>query len=145
MKSPSLNAKIRSYPMKTKLALSAVAAAIAMFSQGAFAIASAPATGAYVMAGAQAKTVAPAGEKPAAQPSTSSDMTRDERTAASNADKASGNQKSAGEAGALKEDKAMKSTGTETTRAARKAKTKAENKSGQIPAAGEGGSSGNKP
>jgi hypothetical protein len=131
--------------MKTKLALSAVAAAIAMFSQGAFAQASAPATRADVKAGAQAKTVAPAGEKPAAQPSTSSDKTRDERKAATKADKASGNLKSAGEAASVKEDKAMKSTGTETTRDARKAKTKAENKSGQIPAAGEGGSSGKKP
>ena len=131
--------------MKTKLALSAVAAAIAVFSQGAFAQASAPANRSDVKAGAQAKSVAPAGEKPTAQPSTSSDKTRDERKATTKADKASGNLKGAGETGAQKEDKAMKSTGTETTKEARKAKTKAENKSGQIPAAGEGGSSGKKP
>src|SRR6187401_2356784 len=114
--------------MKTKLALSAVAAAIAVFSQGAFAQASAPATRAEVKAGAQAKSVAPAGEKPTAAPSTSSDKTREQRKETTKADKASGNLKSAGEAGALKEDKAMKSTGTETTRAERKEKTKAQQK-----------------
>jgi len=123
--------------MKTKLALSAVAAAIAVFSQGAFAQASAPANRSDVKAGAQAKSVAPAGEKPTAQPSTSSDKTRDERKATTKADKASGNLKGAGETGAQKEDKAMKSTGTETTRDERKAKTKSQQKAKQIPAAGE--------
>ena len=49
-----INATIRSYPMKTKLALSALAAAIAVFSQGAFAQASAPANRADVKA--EAKT-----------------------------------------------------------------------------------------
>ena len=123
--------------MKTKLALSAFAAAIAVFSQGAFAQASAPANRADVKAGAQSKSVAPAGEKPGAAPSTMSDKTRDERKATTKSDKASGNLKSAGESGSQKEDKAMKSTGTQTTKEERKAKTKAENKSGQIPKAGE--------
>ena len=125
--------------MKTKLALSAVAAAIAVFSQGAFAQASAPATRAEVKAGAQAKAVAPVGEKPTAAPSTMSDKTRAERKEATKADKASGNLKTGGEAASLKEDKAMKSTGTETTRADRKATTRAQQKAGQIPAAGEAG------
>jgi hypothetical protein len=72
--------------MKTKLALSAFAAAIAVFSQGAFAQASAPANRSDVKAGAQAKSVAPAGEKPAAQPSTASDKTRDQRKSTTKAD-----------------------------------------------------------
>jgi hypothetical protein len=92
MKCPSLNATIRSYPMKTKLALSALAAAIAVFSQGAFAQASAPAQApanrADVKAGAQAKSVAPAGEKPTAAPSKTSDKTREERKETTKADKA---------------------------------------------------------
>jgi hypothetical protein len=137
MKSPSINATIRSYPMKTKLALSALAAAIAVFSQGAFAQASAPANRADVKAGAQAKSVAPAGEKPTAAPSTASDKTRAQRKEQTKADEKAGNIKGAGETGAMKEDKAVKSTGTETTKEARKAKTKSENKSGQIPKAGE--------
>jgi hypothetical protein len=117
--------------MKTKLALSAVVAAIAVFSQGAFAQASAPANRADVKAGAQAKSVAPAGEKPSAAPSTASDKTRDQRKETTKADKASGNLKPAGEGTAVKEEKAVKSTGTQTTKEERKAKTKAENK--QIP------------
>ena len=131
--------------MKTKLALTAFAAAIAVFSQGAFAQASAPTTRAEVKAGAQAKSVAPAGEKPTAAPSTMSDKTRAERKETTKMDKASGNLKQAGEGAAIKEDKAMKSTGTETTRADRKAKTKADQKAGKIPAAGEGGSEMKKP
>ena len=111
--------------MKTKLALSAVAAAIAVFSQGAFAQASAPATRADVKAGAQAKSVAPAGEKPTAAPSTASDKTRDQRKATTKADAKSGNIKDAGEASGMKDEKAMKSTGSETTKEARKEKTKA--------------------
>jgi hypothetical protein len=125
--------------MKTKLALTAFAAAIAVFSQGAFAQASAPAARAEVKAGAQAKAVTPAGEKPSAQPSTMSDKSRADRKETTKADKASGNLKTAGEAASVKEDKAMKGTGTETTRAERKATTKAANKAHEIPAAGEAG------
>jgi|SRR6185369_10397765 cytoskeletal protein RodZ len=123
--------------MKTKLALGAVAAAIAVFSQGAFAQASAPANRADVKAGAQAKAVAPAGEKPTAAPSTTSDKSREQRKETTKADKASGKLAPAGDAGGQKEDKAMKSTGTETTRDERKAKTKSQQKAKQIPAAGE--------
>ena len=117
--------------MKTTLALSAVVAAIAVFSQGAFAQASR----AEVKAGAQAKAVAPAGETPSVAPSKTSDKTRAERKETTKADKASGNIKSAGEASGNKDEKVSKCS--ETTKAERKAKTKAENKSGQIPAAGE--------
>jgi hypothetical protein len=131
--------------MKTKLALSALAAAIAVFSQGAFAQASAPANRADVKAGAQAKSVAPAGEKPTAAPSTTSDKTRAERKEQTKADEKAGKIAPAGDAGGQKEDKAMKSTGTETTRTERKEKTKAQQKNKEIPAAGEGGSSGKKP
>jgi len=123
--------------MKTKLALSALAAAIAVFSQGAFAQASAPANRADVKAGAQAKTVAPAGEKPTAAPSTTSDKTRDQRKETAKADKASGKMAPAGDAGGQKEDKAMKSTGTETTRDERKAKTKTQQKNKELKPAGE--------
>ncbi len=127
--------------MKTKLALSAFAAAIAVFSQGAFAQASAP-TRADVKAEAKAATKAPTGETQtmSKQPSTMSDKSRADRKETTKMDKAGGNLKAAGEAANVKEDKAMKSTGTETTRVERKAKTKAANKAGQIPEAGEKGS-----
>jgi hypothetical protein len=127
--------------MKTKLALSAVAAAVAMFSQGAFAQASAP-TRADVKAEAKGAAKAPTGEAQtmSKQPSTMSDKSRADRKETTKMDKAGGNLKPAGEAASVKEDKAMKSTGTETTRAERKAKTKAANKAGEIPAAGEAGS-----
>jgi hypothetical protein len=119
--------------MKTKLALSAVAAAVAVFSQGAFAQAASSPTRAEVKAEAKAKGVTPAGEKPTPQPSTMSDKTRAERKATTRSDKAAGELKQAGEVGSEKQDKAMKSTGTETNRAERKAKTKAAEKSGEIP------------
>ncbi len=128
--------------MKTKLALCAVAAAVAVFSQGAFAQASAPMTRADVKADAKAATKAPTGEAQTQtpQPSTMSDKSRADRKATTKMDKASGNLKATGEAATVKEDKAMKSTGTETTRAERKSKTKAAEKAGEIPAAGEAGS-----
>lgn len=126
--------------MKTKLALSAVAAAVAVFSQGAFAQASAPATRADVKAEARGAAKAPVGEAmKSPQPSTMSDKSRADRKETTKMDKAAGNLKATGEAASVKEDKAMKSTGTETTRAERKAKTKAANKAGDIPAAGEAG------
>ena len=66
--------------MKTKLALSAVAAAVAVFSQGAFAQASSPAR-ADVKAEAKAAAKAPAGEAQtmSKQPSTMSDKSRADR------------------------------------------------------------------
>ena len=126
--------------MKTKLALSAVVAALAVFSQGAFAQAAsagAPANRSDVKFGAQSKSVAPAGEKPTAAPSTASDKTRDERKETTKSDKASGKLAPAGDAGGQKEDKAMKSTGTETTKEARKEKTKTQQKNKELKPAGE--------
>jgi len=127
--------------MKTKLALSAVVAAIAVFSQGAFAQASAPGapqTRSEVKAGAQAKTVAPAGERPTAAPPKTSDTTRAARKEQTKADEKAGKIKEAGEASGMKDEKVNK--GSDTTRDARKEKTKAEQKAGQIPEAGEAGS-----
>ena len=85
--------------MKTKLALSAVAAAIAMFSQGAFAQASAPANRADVKAEAKTATKAPTGEAQTTSkaPSTASDKTRDERKTTTKAENKSGQIPKAGE------------------------------------------------
>ena len=125
--------------MKTKLALSAVAAAIAVFSQGAFAQASAP---------SKLRPTAPT-SRPAPKPSpspppvrsrrrtrpTTSDKTRDERKAQTKADEKSGNIEPAGEAGGQKEDKAMKThQARKPPVTARKEKTKAQQKNKEIPA-----------
>ena len=123
--------------MKTKLVLGAIAAAVAVFSQGAFAQAASSPTRAEVKAEAKTGAAAPVGEKPSAQPSTMSDKSRADRKATTKADKASGNLKATGEAETVKDDKALKSGGSNTTRADRKATTKAANKAGQIPEAGE--------
>jgi len=127
--------------MKTKLALSAIAAAVAVFSQGAFAQASSPSR-AEVKAEAKGAAKAPAGEAgtETPMPSRSSDKTRAERKATTKMDKASGNLKPAGESSGMQDEKSMKSGASTTTRAERKAKTRAANKSGQIPEAGEKGS-----
>ena len=126
--------------MKTKLALSAVAAAIAVFSQGAFAQAAAPsnppADRSAVKAEAQAKGGTPAGEGPVVnQPAKTSDKTRDERKATTKADAKSGNLKPAGEAAGVKE--AQPTKGSTTDRAARKSDTAAAVKSGKTQPAGE--------
>ena len=110
--------------MKTKLVLSAIAAAVAMFSQGAFAQASSP-TRAEVKAEAKSGAAAPVGEKPSAQPSTMSDKSRADRKATTKADRASGALKPAGEAAEMKDDKADKTKGGMVSRADRKADTKA--------------------
>ena len=130
--------------MKTKLALGAIAAAVAVFSQGAFAQASSP-TRAEVKAEAKTGALAPAGEGPGAmgkQPSTASDKSRAERKATTKSDRAAGDLKPAGEAvkpaGAMgKDDKADKNAGSNTTRADRKAQTKADVKAGKTQPAGE--------
>jgi len=85
--------------MKTKLALSALAAAIAVFSQGAFAQASAPANRADVKAEAKTATKAPTGEAQTTTkaPSTTSDKTRDERKTTTKADQKAGKIAPAGE------------------------------------------------
>ena len=69
--------------MKTKLALSAIVTAVAVFSQGAFAQASSP-TRAEVKAQAKTGSLAPAGEGPGAMssaPAKTSDTTRAARKA----------------------------------------------------------------
>ena len=127
--------------MKTKLVLGAVAAAVAMFSQGAFAqAASAPTTRAEVKAEAKKGALAPAGEGPIAkQPSAKvSDKTRDERKATTKADAKSGAIKPAGESAEAKEDKMAKTKGPGTTdRDMRKADTKAAVKARTTQPAGE--------
>jgi hypothetical protein len=127
--------------MKTKLALGAVAAAIAVFSQGAFAQASSP-TRADVKAEARKGGLAPAGEGPGTNPeksqqSTMSDKSRADRKATTKADRASGALKPAGEGAEAKDDKAEKSKATTTDRAMRKADTKAAVKARTTQPAGE--------
>lgn len=127
--------------MKTKLALGAVAAAIAVFSQGAFAQASSP-TRAEVKAEAKKGALAPAGEGPGtnpekSQPSTMSDKSRADRKATTKADRAAGALKPAGEAAELKDDKADRSKGGLVSRADRKAATKAAVKARATQPAGE--------
>jgi hypothetical protein len=116
--------------MKTKLALGAVAAAVAMFSQGAFAQAATTTDSAKsradVKAEAKSGALAPAGQGPvASQPSKMSDKSRAERKATTKADRASGSLKPAGEAAEMKDEKADRSKGSTTDRAMRKADTKA--------------------
>ena len=133
--------------MKTKLVLGAVAAAVAVFSQGAFAQAASSPTRAEVKADAKKGSLAPAGEGPVVkQPSKASDKTRDERKATTKADAKSGGLKPAGEAAEAKDDKAAKTKGSTTDPAARKADTKAAVKSGKTQPAGEAAQpSGEKP
>ena len=125
--------------MKTKLALGVVAAAVAVFSQGAFAQSSSP-TRAEVKAEAKKGSLAPAGEGPGmnpatAQPSKTSDKTRAERKATTKSDRAAGNLAPAGDAGDMKGTQPGK--GSEVDRAARKADTKAAVKAGKTQPAGE--------
>ncbi|MGZ5186842.1 MAG: hypothetical protein ACXWCU_11810 [Caldimonas sp.] len=120
--------------MKTKLALSAIVAAIAVFSQGAFAQASAP-TRAEVKAEAKKGAIAPAGEGPiASQPSKTSDKTRAERKATAKADAKAGALKPAGEAADMKSGV---TAGSDKTRAERKAQTQADIKAKKTVPAGE--------
>jgi hypothetical protein len=122
--------------MKTKLALSALVAAIAVFSQGAFAQASAP-TRAEVKAQAKTGGLAPAGEGPGAMATApkGTDKTRAERKAQTRADRKTGALKPAGDAADMKSG--QPAAGTMTTRADRKATTKAAAKAGTLQPAGE--------
>ena len=119
--------------MKTKLVLGAVAAAVAVFSQGAFAQAASSPSRADVKAEAK-KSHTPAGEATGSvNPGKGSTMTKDERKAQEKADKAAGKLQPAGEAtGSTSPGK-----GSETTKEARKAQTKADVKSGKTQPAGE--------
>jgi hypothetical protein len=125
--------------MKTKLALGAVAAAIAVFSQGAFAQASSP-TRADVKAEAKKGALAPAGEGPGTNPeksqqSTMSDKSRADRKATTKADRSAGALKPAGEAADMKDGAPTK--GSNTDRATRKSDTKAAVKARATQPAGE--------
>ena len=124
--------------MKTKFALTAIVAALAVFSQGAFAQASSP-TRAEVKAEAKKGSLAPAGEGPGAMASApmGTDKTRAERKATTKTDAKSGGLKPAGDAADMKDDKADKMKGTDKTRAERKAQTKADVKAGKTQPAGE--------
>lgn len=131
--------------MKTKLALGAVVAALAVFSQTAFAQASAPVTRdqrkADTAAANKSGKLAPAGQGPGAmapQPSTSSDKTRVERKEQTQADIKAGKVAPAGEAATEKAIKAdVAKTGGDKTRADRKAQTQADIKAGATQPAGE--------
>ena len=121
--------------MKTKLALTAIVAALAVFSQGAFAQASSP-TRAEVKAEAKKGSLAPAGEGPGAMASApkGSDKTRAERKAQTKADAKAGALKPAGEAADMKTGV---TAGSDKTRAERKAQTQADIKAGKTQPAGE--------
>ena len=119
--------------MKSKLALSAIVAAVAVFSQGAFAQASSP-TRAEVKAEAKKGSLAPAGEGPQAVVPKTTDKTRAERKAQAKADEKSGAIKPAGEG---VDAKTSVASGSDKTRADRKAQTKADVKAGKTVPAGE--------
>src|SRR5450432_1225553 len=121
--------------MNTKLALAAVAAAVAVFSQGAFAQASSP-TRAEVKAQAKTGALAPAGEAvQSPTPAASSDKTRAARKSTTKADRATGGLKPTGESADKNDGAASKSS--DTTRADRKATTKADRAAGTLKPAGE--------
>ena len=98
--------------MKTKLVLSAVAAAVAMFSQGAFAQAASSPSRADVKAETKAAEksgkLAPAGDRPTPQPSKSSETTKEARKAQTKADQKAGKLQPAGEAAGPVGEKPMK-------------------------------------
>jgi hypothetical protein len=121
--------------MNTKLALGAVAAAVAVFSQGAFAQASSP-TRAEVKAQAKTGALAPAGEAvQSPMPAASSDKTRAARKSTTKGDRATGGLKATGETADKNDGAASKSS--DTTRADRKATTKADRAAGTLKPAGE--------
>ena len=124
--------------MKTKLALTAFAAAIAVFSQGAFAQASSP-TRAEVKAEAKAANKASRAShgqgrrRPAPK---ASDTTRAARKATTQAEAKSGQLSATGDA-MTKEGKGAPPKTSDTTKAARKAETNAEIKAGKIQPTGD--------
>jgi hypothetical protein len=121
--------------MKTKFALSAVAMAVALFSQGVFAQASSP-TRAEVKAQVKTGTLAPAGERAEVTASEPKSMkTRAERKAEVKSDKMSGKLEPAGEAADTKA--ATPASGPKLTRAQRKAATASAVKAGQEPGSGQ--------
>jgi hypothetical protein len=124
--------------MKTKLVLGAVAAAVAVFTQGAFAQTSTSPSRAEVKAEAKHGALAPAGQgQVASQPSKASDKTRDERKATTKSDRSAGALKPAGEGAEMKDVKADRKKGGQVNRAERKASTKAAVKSRSTQPAGD--------
>jgi hypothetical protein len=123
--------------MKTKLALTAFAAAIAVFSQGAFAQASSP-TRAEVKADAKSANKAPKGDaSTGGTPSKGSDTTRDARKSTTKtAIKAGDVPTGAGDAMSKKEN-AAPSTSSTTTKEARKAETSTAIKTGDTTPKGD--------
>jgi FlaG/FlaF family flagellin (archaellin) len=131
--------------MKMKNVLTVVAAAaFAVFAQGAFAQASAPASRADVKsetkAAEKAGQLTPAGQgaAPMEKSTTKSTKTRAERKAETKMARDAGTLKPAGEAAGIKSG--TPSAGSDTTRADRKATTKAAAKAGGLQPAGEAGS-----
>lgn len=130
--------------MKTKFALGAVVAALAVFSQTAFAQ-TAPVTRdqrkADTAAANKSGALAPAGQGPGAMasaPATGSDKTRMERKDTAKADAKAGKIAPAGEAATEKAVKAdVAKAGSDKTRMERKDQTKADVKAGAIQPAGE--------
>ena len=128
--------------MRKQLALSAIIAVAAGFSQGAFAQASVPASRAEVKAEAKTGALAPAGQGPGAMISSGattgkSTRTRMERKNETKMVKDAGSLKPAGDAADMKDDKAGKMKGGTVERADRKAATKAAVKPGKTQPAGE--------
>jgi hypothetical protein len=132
---------IQEISMKTKFALGAVVAAVAVFSQTAFAqtAASAPVDRqqrkAETAEANKSGKLTPAGEgniSPA--PAKTSDKTRDQRKAQTQADAKSGALAPAGEG---KSGTTQPSTASDKTRAERKAQTEADRKAGKLAPAGD--------
>jgi len=131
--------------MKMKTALTVLAAAAAVFAQGAFAQASAPASRAEIKAetaaAEKAGKLTPAGEGPGnltKAPSTSSDTTRAARKAKTLEDRKDGDLIPAGPATGGKQLRAEEAKPSTKTRAERKAETLKDEKEGKLIPAGEG-------
>jgi len=127
--------------MKTKFALGAVVAAIAVFSQTAFAqtAASAPVDRqqrkAETAEANKSGKLTPAGEgNISPTPAKTSDKTRDQRKAQTQADAKSGQLAPAGEG---KSGTTQPSTASDKIRAKRKAQTEADKKAGKLQPAGD--------
>ena len=123
--------------MKTKLALSAIVAAVAVFSQGAFAQSQSP-TRAEVKAEAKSGAIAPAGQGPdVAGPiaSAGSDKTRAQRKAKTKMAREEGKLVPAGQGPSVAGP--IASAGSDKTRMQRKDATKAARKAGTLEPAGQ--------
>jgi hypothetical protein len=137
--------------MKTKLALSAIVAAVAVFSQAAFAQASAPASGvsrdqrrADTAAANKAGKLTPAGEggtPQATTPNAPSTKTRDQRRTETASAAKAGKLTPAGEGGTPQAT--TPNAPSTRTRAERKTETASAARAGKLTPAGEGGTKNN--